>query len=76
MNSGFGVRTQSLIYEIARCAGIRDLAARVGRNRNKMNTVKATMEALTSQRLPEEIAKSRGTKLVDLRKVYYGRTVY
>jgi ribosomal protein S5 len=74
--AGFGVRTQALIYEIARCAGIRDLAARVGRSRNKMNTVKATIDALVSQRLPEDIARARGMKLVDLRKVYYGRTVY
>jgi small subunit ribosomal protein S5 len=41
-----------------------------------MNTVKATMDALLSQRMPEDIARARGMKLVDLRKVYYGRTVY
>ena len=53
-----------LILEICRCAGIHDLAARVGRSRNPINTVKATFEALTSQ------------KLVDLRKVYYDGQVY
>ena len=76
ISPGFGLRTQHLIFEIARCAGIRDLSARVGRSRNRMNTVKATVEALTSQRLPEEIARARGKKLVDVRKVYYGGTVY
>ncbi|KAI4098260.1 MAG: hypothetical protein LQ339_006519 [Xanthoria mediterranea] len=69
---GFGVRCQSLIFEICRCAGIQDMAARVTRSRNHMNTVKATLQALLSQRLPEEIARARGRKLVDVRKVYYG----
>ncbi|KAI4126352.1 MAG: hypothetical protein LQ338_003788 [Usnochroma carphineum] len=72
---GFGVRCQSLIFEICRCAGIQDLAARVPRSRNHMNTVKATVQALLSQRLPEEIARARGRKLVDVRKVYYGGNV-
>ncbi|KAI4199745.1 MAG: hypothetical protein LQ348_001835 [Seirophora lacunosa] len=72
---GFGVRCQSLIYEICRCAGIHDMAARVTRSRNHMNTVKATLKALLSQRLPEEAARARGRKLVDVRKVYYGGNV-
>ncbi|KAL8953516.1 MAG: hypothetical protein Q9222_000618 [Ikaeria aurantiellina] len=72
---GFGVRCQSLIFEMCRCAGIQDMAARVTRSRNHMNTVKATLQALLSQRLPEEIARARGRKLVDVRKVYYGGNV-
>ncbi|MCJ1395536.1 28S ribosomal protein S5, mitochondrial [Xylographa bjoerkii] len=72
---GFGIRCQHLIYEICKCAGISDLAARVTRARNPMNTVKATMQALLSQRLPEEVARARGKKLVDVRKVYYGGLV-
>lgn len=48
---GFGIRCMHLILEICRCAGIHDLAARVGRSRNPINTVKATFEALTSQKL-------------------------
>jgi small subunit ribosomal protein S5 len=67
---GFGNRCQHLIYELARAAGISDLAAR------KMNVVKAAFEALMSQRLPEEVAKARGKKMVDVRKVYYGGKVY
>jgi small subunit ribosomal protein S5 len=69
---GFGLRCQHLIFEMARCAGIQDLAARVPRGRNKMNTVKATLTALLNQRIPDEIARGRGKKLVDVRKVYYG----
>ncbi|KAG0651386.1 small ribosomal subunit uS5m [Hyphodiscus hymeniophilus] len=72
---GFGLRCQHLIFEMARAAGIQDLAARVPRSRNKMNTVKATYQALTSQRIPEEIARGRGLKMVDVRKVYYGGRV-
>jgi small subunit ribosomal protein S5 len=69
---GFGLRCQHNIFEMARCAGIQDLAARVPRGRNKMNTIKATYQALLNQRLPDEIARGRGKKLVDVRKVYYG----
>jgi small subunit ribosomal protein S5 len=41
-----------------------------------MNTVKAFFEAITTQKLPDDIARSRGRKLVDLRKVYYDGNVY
>ncbi|KAH9830236.1 mitochondrial 37S ribosomal protein MRPS5 [Teratosphaeria destructans] len=73
---GFGNRCQSLIFELARAAGISDLAARTPRSRNKMNVVKAAYQALMSQRLPEDVARSRGRKMVDVRKVYYGGQVY
>lgn len=72
---GFGVRCQYLIFEMARAAGIHDLAARVPRSRNKMNTVKATYSALMKQRIPDEVARGRGKKLVDVRKVYYAGLV-
>jgi len=72
---GFGNRCQSLIFELARAAGITDLAARTPRSRNKMNVVKATFQALTNQRLPEDIARARGRKMVDVRGVYYGGLV-
>ncbi|KAH8705145.1 37S ribosomal protein S5 [Talaromyces proteolyticus] len=72
---GFGLRCQHLIYEMARAAGIHDLAARVDRSRNPMNTVKAVYEALISQKDPEDIARARGRKLVDVRKVYYAGKV-
>ncbi|EEH40339.1 mitochondrial 37S ribosomal protein MRPS5 [Paracoccidioides lutzii Pb01] len=68
---GFGLRCQHNIWEICRAVGIRDLAARVTRSRNKMNTVKAAYEALMSQKDPDDIARARGLKLVDVRRVYY-----
>lgn len=73
---GFGNRCQHLIFEMARAAGIDDLAAKVGKSRNKMNVIKATWQALQGQKLPEDIARARGRKLVDVRKVYYGGMVY
>lgn len=73
---GFGNRCQHLIYEMARAAGITDLSARCDRSRNKMNVVKAAFQALMSQRLPDDVAKARGRKLVDVRKVYYQGQVY
>lgn len=68
---GFGLRVQHNIFEMARAAGLQDLSARVPRSRNKMNVIKAAYEALMSQRIPDEIARGRGKKLVDVRKVYY-----
>ena len=66
---GFGLRVQHLIFELARAAGLHDLSAKTPRSRNKMNVIKATWEALTNQKLPDEIARGRGKKLVDVRKV-------
>lgn len=56
--------------------GIHDIAAKMPRSRNPMNSVKACIEALQSQKDPNEIAVGRGKKLVDVRKVYYGGNVY
>ncbi|KMP08755.1 37S ribosomal protein S5 [Coccidioides immitis RMSCC 2394] len=72
---GFGLRCQQYIWEMCRAAGIHDLAARVTRSRNPMNTVKAAYQALLSQKHPEDIARARGKKLVDVRKVYYAGNV-
>lgn len=73
---GFGLRVQHLIFELARAAGLQDLSAKTPRSRNKMNVIKATWEALTNQKLPDEIARARGKKLVDVRKVYYGGAIH
>lgn len=73
--TGFGLRCHHRIFEMARAAGIHDLSAKVPHSRNPMNTVKATYEALMNQRIPDEIAKGLGKKLVDVRKVYYSGRV-
>lgn len=73
---GFGLRISHRFFEIARAAGIHDLAAKMPRSRNPMNSVKACIQALRNQPDPEQIAIGRGRKLVDARKVYYGGAVY
>ncbi|KAL1902163.1 28S ribosomal protein S5, mitochondrial [Ceratocystis pirilliformis] len=73
---GFGLRVSHRIFEMCRAAGIHDLSAIIPRNKNPMNTVKAVFQALTNQPDPEEIARGRGKKLVDVRKVYFGGNVY
>ncbi|CAI4212513.1 unnamed protein product [Parascedosporium putredinis] len=73
---GFGLRVPFRLFEMCRAAGIHDISAVIPRSRSPMNTVKATFLALTNQPDPEEIAKGRGKKLVDVRKVYYGGSVY
>ena len=75
MLSGFGIRCQSLIFFMCDLAGISDLAARVTRSRNPMNVIKATFHALLNQRIPDEIARGLGKKLVDVRKVYNGSSL-
>ncbi|KAI8634211.1 37S ribosomal protein s5 [Xylariaceae sp. FL1651] len=73
---GFGLRASHRLFEIFRAVGIQDIAAKMPRSRNPMNSVKACVQALREQRDPEEIAIGRGKKLVDVRKVYYGGNVY
>jgi small subunit ribosomal protein S5 len=76
LRTGFGLRASHRLFEIFRAVGIQDVAARIPRARNPMNTVKACVQALTDQKDPNEIAIGRGKKLVDVRKVYYGGNVY
>ncbi|KAI1388897.1 uncharacterized protein F4822DRAFT_429514 [Hypoxylon trugodes] len=73
---GFGLRASHRLFEIFRSVGIHDIAAKMPRSRNPMNSVKACILALQSQKDPNEIALGRGKKLVDVRKVYYGGNVY
>ncbi|KAI1456150.1 hypothetical protein F4805DRAFT_468228 [Annulohypoxylon moriforme] len=73
---GFGLRASHRLFEIFRAVGLKDIAARMPRSRNPMNSVKACVEALLSQKDPNELALGRGKKLVDLRRVYYSGRVY
>ncbi|KAI0436358.1 37S ribosomal protein S5 [Xylaria telfairii] len=72
---GFGLRASHRLFEMFRAAGIHDIAAKMPRSRNPMNSAKACFEALLSQKDPNAIAIGRGKKLVDVRKVYYGGNV-
>jgi len=69
---GFGIRASHRLFEIFRMIGIHDVSARMPRGRNPMNSVKACIKALQSQKDPGQIALGRGQKMVDVRKVYFG----
>ena len=69
--SGSGLRCNPMIFELAQCAGIKDLSAKVYRSRNRMNVVKCTMQAFLSQKSTEQVERERGKKLVSLRQAYY-----
>lgn len=69
---GFGIRTNHYVHEICRCIGLQDISAKIRGSTTPMNVIKATFEALSSQKQPEDIAKMRGKKLADVQHVYYG----
>ncbi|KAG4305090.1 hypothetical protein PORY_001260 [Pneumocystis oryctolagi] len=68
---GFGLRANHYVHEICRYVGIKDISAKVRGSRTGMNVVKATFEALKAQVLPEDIARARGRKVVDVIQTYY-----
>ncbi|KAI8324862.1 hypothetical protein GQ54DRAFT_295858 [Martensiomyces pterosporus] len=69
---GFGCRVAPMIHEVCECIGIQDLAGKIHGSRNPMNVIKATFEALQTQRIPTELAKARGLRLLDVNHRYYG----
>lgn len=69
--AGFGLRINPVLFEVCEAAGIKDLRGKITKSRNRMNTVKGFLEALSKERPIEELAAGRGKKIVDLRKVYY-----
>lgn len=69
---GSGLRVNHVIYEICKAAGIKDLVGNVGRSRNPMNVAKGAIEALSNKQSSiEDIAASRGKKIVDVTNTYY-----
>ncbi|KAG5439651.1 hypothetical protein PCK2_000785 [Pneumocystis canis] len=69
--SGFGLCANHYVHEICRHVGIKDISAKVRGSYTGMNVVKATFEALKAQVLPENIARARGRKVVDVIQTYY-----
>ncbi|WBW74502.1 mitochondrial ribosomal protein subunit S5 [Schizosaccharomyces osmophilus] len=69
--AGFGLRCNAILFEICRCAGIKDLSGEIMGSKNGMNVVKAVFETLHEQALPEDIALQRGHKIVDVQREYY-----
>ncbi|KAI8801974.1 ribosomal protein S5, C-terminal domain-containing protein [Cladochytrium replicatum] len=63
---GYGVVANDKIHEVCRCAGIADMSAKVYGSRNPMNVIKATFDAFTKQTVPQQIAKARGCKVMEV----------
>ncbi|EGW32350.1 uncharacterized protein SPAPADRAFT_61429 [Spathaspora passalidarum NRRL Y-27907] len=70
---GSGLRVNHIIYEICQAAGIKDLGAKVYKSRNPMLIAQGFVKALGQQQSIEELAASRGKKIVDMRTVYYSQ---
>lgn len=69
---GHGLRVNHIIYEIAKCAGIKDLTGNIYRSRNQMNVAKGVVEALATKQVSlDEVAARRGKKIVDVTNAYF-----
>ena len=59
---GTGVIAGGAVRQILEAAGIRDVLAKSLGSPNHINVAKATMNAITTQQRPEDVAKARGIK--------------
>jgi small subunit ribosomal protein S5 len=48
------------------CAGVRNVLAKSYGSRNPINVVRATMNALTGQQSPDDIAAKRGKRVEEI----------
>lgn len=71
---GTGRRTNWVIQEICRLAGIKDICGKVVGSRHKWNVAKGFMELLRRQKSPQQIALDSGLKIIDVAKIFnYGK---
>jgi small subunit ribosomal protein S5 len=65
-SDGTGVIAGGGMRAVLECAGVRNVLAKSYGSRNPINVVRATINALSSVRSPEEIAAKRGKSLEEI----------
>ena len=63
---GTGIIAGGAARAILEIAGVKDVVAKSLGSNTKVNVAKATLEALQSERTPEQIAELRGKKVEEL----------
>jgi small subunit ribosomal protein S5 len=65
-STGTGIIAGGAMRAVLECAGVRNVLAKSYGSRNPQNLVRATFEALTGLRTPEELAAKRGKTLAEI----------
>ena len=65
-SEGTGVIAGGAMRAVFECAGVRNVLAKSYGSRNPINVVRATINALSSVRSPEEIAAKRGKSVEEI----------
>jgi small subunit ribosomal protein S5 len=65
-SEGTGIIAGGAMRAVFECAGVRNVLAKSYGSRNPINVVRATLDALTRMRSPEEIAAKRGKTVAEI----------
>jgi len=65
-SEGTGIIAGGAMRAVFECAGVRNVLAKSYGSRNPINVVRATLDALTRMRSPDEIAAKRGKTVAEI----------
>lgn len=65
-SDGTGIIAGGAMRAVFECAGVRNVLAKSYGSRNPINVVRATLDALTAMRSPEQIAAKRGKTVEEI----------